>query len=153
MSLERFGRRHFLALALGVSAASALLLLTNRWVAGRGSGRVPNTARTLARYFDDPAHARTVGREYLAAHPREAGLEQLTRLLLEGRPSLADALATPASSDWRGLVRVAHREDFAEGRVVNVRGWILSHSEARMFAIAALVPGGETLDDRAEGIR
>ena len=93
--------RNFLPyLALGLSVAAALLL-ANRWVAGWGSGRVPNAARTLAGYFDDPSHARTVGREYLAAHPSEAGLERLTQLLLESRPTLADALATPASSDWR----------------------------------------------------
>ena len=67
---------------------------------------------------------------------------RLGRAYLEGRPS-----ADLASLEWPSLPaggalrrRVARqiRADFAAGRVVCVQGWLLSETEARICAMAAL---------------
>jgi hypothetical protein len=86
--------------------------------------------------FSNHESACAVGREYLRLLPaREANAEQLLHLL-HGADG-AQFTATN-SAELRVLVREAQRSDFAEGRTVMVDGWILSRTEARLCALAAL---------------
>jgi hypothetical protein len=72
-----------------------------------------------------------LGRSYLSAHPSEASRAALVR-------QLAGPIA-PASSERaaRG-VGTRIREDYAIGHTVVVEGWVLSRTEARLYALVAL---------------
>jgi hypothetical protein len=74
-----------------------------------------------------------VGRAYLDQAPGEATPLRLRHLL-----DLADgvsALALPATEKERLSARQS--EDFRTGRTVLVKGWVLSRTEARLYALAS----------------
>lgn len=79
------------------------------------------------------AAAATLGRAYLAAHPDEAEPRRL-RTLLEAtlRADVSDAAAL--------RTRIEHqlRADYIRGDLAEVDGWLLSLTEARLYALAAL---------------
>ena len=82
----------------------------------------------------DSEAARAVGSAYLAAYPSE------------GRRSIIAGLerATARAGKVRGAtlfeaLKLASRADFAAGETVEVDGWILSRTEARVYALAATV--------------
>jgi len=128
-------RRAFLC-ALGAGAAAggvAPALLA----ALAGCAREEPLSDALAAFFADPEHARVVGRAFLEAHPEEGDADSLARRIAGGerddwRARVADPPALAAS------VRARHRLDFEHGRVVRVHGWVLSETEARLCALAAL---------------
>lgn len=80
-------------------------------------------ARALVGIFSDPQSARAVGRAFLEQRPEEADVAQL----LDRLPESADR------------VRARHREDCAAGRTLELRGFVLSETEARLYALAALL--------------
>ncbi|HEY8572611.1 hypothetical protein [Phenylobacterium sp.] len=80
----------------------------------------------------DPEGARRIGDAYLAAHPAARDAARLRAALMPGDWSAA-ALARLRS-------RVA--ADFRAGRVFAYRGWRLSDTEGRLFALVALTPNG-----------
>jgi hypothetical protein len=77
-----------------------------------------------------------VGREYLRHHPDERDLARI-------RHGLSGALGGPVETldpaVLRERVRRRVRQDFAEDRIALVDGWILSITEARICALAALI--------------
>ncbi len=87
-----------------------------------------------------PDSAAFIGRAYLEAEPAEAELGRILALLLPGRS--AAALAALPAAELRRLVTARHRGDFSEGRTVSLGGWILSRTEARLYAVAALTADG-----------
>ena len=96
----------------------------------------------LLGFYRDRSAARAVGREVLALEPARARAVDWTARVVRDR---AGALRDLARSDPQGLasaLRAQHREDFAQGRVVVVRGWVLSETESALLALAALT-GGE----------
>ncbi|MDX1639705.1 MAG: hypothetical protein R3281_17210 [Balneolaceae bacterium] len=78
----------------------------------------------------DPETARAVGNAYRVQHPGEAGRNRLVELLLNDLPV--------DSADYDASLENNIRSDFASGRTVQVKGWILSISEARQCALFAL---------------
>lgn len=96
---------------------------------------VLSRARTLANLLPSKSSAEMVGRAYLDIAPGEADLNRLVHLVDPG----------PAAANLGRAVGVRVRDDFAEGRIVRVQGWMLAESEARLAAICAL------LRDRALG--
>ncbi len=128
-------RRRFLAgagrAALGVAAGPLLLSQ-----AGCGAGE-PLVEALLA-FYGDRGAAEQVGFEYLKRFPREDDVTRLVRRLAgsRARQSKWEALsADPAA--LAAALRARHRADFAEGRIVVLRGWVLSQTEARLCALAA----------------
>lgn len=101
-------------------------------VAPSGDG-IP-LGRWLGTMIADLDSARQVGRAYLAQVPAEADRE---RLLTQLFPRL-DPGAEGGSADWRGSFAARCRQDFAEGQTVQVEGWVLSLTEARLCALASL---------------
>jgi hypothetical protein len=127
-------RRTFLLAA----AASGLSL------AWRSLGSWPFTpaqrspGERLAGLLRHEESARAVGREYLRAFPAEASPEVLTARLGEQLPSGLQAVASASDGRLRELLLRAAAEDFGDLRVVELRGWVLARTEARLCALAAL---------------
>ena len=93
----------------------------------------------LAGFFEDRKSAASVGEEYLRLHPTEDDDDQLVRRLAGERSREVEweRLAASDPAAFRESVRARHREDFAAGRTVTLRGWVLSETEARLCALAA----------------
>jgi hypothetical protein len=76
----------------------------------------------------------SVGRAYLDQTPHEADAARLRQLLDLAAEVRASTLPDPVKE------RLAARqsEDFRTGQTVLVQGWVLSRTEARLYALAAL---------------
>jgi hypothetical protein len=127
-------RRGFLR---GLSAGAALSLSAPLAAALVACAREGVLRGPLAGFFDAAAGAASVGREVLAARPEEADADTLVRRLVEGERARFEAAAADPEK-LAALLRERHRADFESGRVRPVRGWILSDTEARLCALAAL---------------
>jgi hypothetical protein len=128
-------RRRFLASTAAVAAVAAVAA-ARPWTA---LVRVvdPSAAARLAALFSHRESARTVGAACLAAAPvapRSTGWSTRGAALPGGRSSIR----LTSDEDLRDRLACRVRADFDEGLVVDVRGWVLSATEARLFAIAAL---------------
>lgn len=96
----------------------------------------PPSAR-LTRCLSDPQSAAVLGARYLARMPEEADRELLARLIAGARRR-ALRLARADTRRLRALLARQQRADFACGRTVCLDGWVLSRTEARLCALAAL---------------
>lgn len=77
--------------------------------------------------------AARLGEDYLALRPNEANVETLLQALFNGSSSeRGDPGDLPAFLSGKA------REDFASGRVVNLKDWQVSETQARIFAAIAL---------------
>ncbi len=128
-------RREFLE---GVAAASAAALASAAGVVLPACAREDPLEPALRGFFADRDAARKVGAEVLVLDP-EAGTPQvlIERLARERGAELRE-LARSDPEALAELLREQHRADFGEDRVVVVRGWLLSQTEAWLFAFAAL---------------
>jgi hypothetical protein len=107
-----------------------LSLAIGRWVGG-SRGTAKDLASTIVDALGSPASARVIGAAYLARHPAERDRSRLLKELDLGAAGCDGARI-------RALVADRRREDFASGRCVEVNGWILSRTEVRLCALAAL---------------
>jgi len=127
------GRREFLR---GLCAAGVAGLAPLSWSCHRGVA--PKAA--LAGFFDDRRSAAIVGRVYLNAQPEAVDADELVASIVDD--------SDRAHRDWNALwrdpdamreaLRERHREDLARGDVVDVDGWLLSLTEARLCALAEI---------------
>ena len=128
---EPASRRHCLA-GLLAAVGAALDGPFLRFVAP-GSPAIP--APALVAVLHDPPRARAIGHAYLRSLPaaqRKAG--HLVRAIYA---DLAQDPGFPAPNLSR-LINDRVRRDFSAGAVVAVDGWVLSSTEARLYALAAL---------------
>lgn len=92
----------------------------------------PQQADALRGFFRHPDSAAAIGRAYLHIHPEEADPQRLlARLLPDAEPLLA-------REDLRRALAARQAADFAGGRTLRLDGWVLSLTEARLCAAAAL---------------
>ncbi|MEN8174345.1 MAG: hypothetical protein ABFS23_01190 [Pseudomonadota bacterium] len=86
----------------------------------------------------DPAAAARLGSSFLADNPAEADAERLWHYIEKsGRLSVAGPMPVggePLLAWFKQLVRA----EYAAGRARLVDGWLLSPSEARLYALSAL---------------
>jgi hypothetical protein len=137
------GRRRFLGLAAGAAALAVFPAATGAR-AGPAADELA-LARRLVGLFAAPGSAAEVGRRYLRAAPQEASVRRLVAAIAAGsgdgageRAGRLDALGPAAlRAELAGRIRA----DFAVGRLVRLDGWMLSATETRLMALAALVPG------------
>lgn len=115
------------------------------WALVKESPRDPLAAR-LTSVFSHPASAAVVGWEYLRVVPREADAALLIDLISSRSPSRRRAIDNPDATRRLELLLLRQQEDFERGRTVTVHGWILSETEGRLCALAALAEGNR---DRA----
>jgi hypothetical protein len=131
-------RRRFLQLAAAAIGACALRpFQALRFLWERGDDQASQAAGRLMQAIGHRRSARAVGRAYLATAPQERSIERLIALLTGDRlPS--DRVLNADAKALRAHVQEALSEDFAAGRTVSVRGWMLSLTEARLCALAVL---------------
>ena len=108
------------------------------WRHLRVSRDVDLLAFSLANLFSHRESAARVGREYLRVRPDEGNLNSLIDLICLSRPERRAELAKANTKRRRELLALQQREDFEQCRIVKVHGWILSETEARLCAVAAL---------------
>jgi hypothetical protein len=130
---RKMGRRTFLlgATGLGVSLAWRSVGFWPSLPSASGSER-------LAGLLTHQEGARLLGREYLRAVPAEASTRVLTARVVERLPGGLRTLDTAEEDRLHELVLRATREDFQGLRTVELRGWVLARTEARLCALAAL---------------
>lgn len=132
----RLDRRAVMA-ALAVLAAGAA---HPGWAAPGGKAAASALEALLpATMCTDRSMAAAIGREYLTSHPsgaREAALDPTLLRVIEAVASRRHNL--PAT---RAAFVASQQADFERGDVVGVAGWMLSRSEARLYALVALVDG------------
>ena len=115
-------RRGLLSLIPG-----GLALLLPRASPGRDRAR----ARAVCALFGDPGSAARVGRAYLDSVPSERDLDRLLALLDPPQAAGLEALRAWAASSVS--------RDFERGDAVDVGGWQLARTEARLCALCELV--------------
>jgi hypothetical protein len=91
----------------------------------------------------DIAAAGRLGRSYLTAHPAELDFRRLADGVLRSLrlPAAADAINSTPESVLIGRAKRVVVDDYVAGRVVDIDGWVLSITEARLYALAALAGG------------
>lgn len=114
-----------------------LFVLPAYFVTGSASEVLQPLASRLNRFFSSKESARLIGQRYLALAPAEADAALLAARIAV-TPQYYLRLASAAEPTLRALILAQQQADFAEGRTVTVDGWILSLTEARLCALAAL---------------
>jgi hypothetical protein len=100
------------------------------------AGEALSSALRLYALTLPPVSARAIGRAYLARFPEEGEPIALTRLILEGM-AFSEAQTLPLGErKLRAQVASRLRADFAEGRIAEIDGWLISRTEGRLCALA-----------------
>jgi hypothetical protein len=97
-------------------------------VASSGPGNVSAACGAPFMEGIDWDAARELGQEYLRSHSQEAELQSMI------------AMVSGTRSDWQPVIdelRAAMRADYEAGRIVNLSGWFVSKTEARLLAVTA----------------
>jgi hypothetical protein len=133
---KELSRREFLALA--AAAGAALLAAEQAGAPMPWARQHDRLVPRLLGVFQHTESARVVGKEYLRAYPHEADASQLADTIAAAVPGGARAILGAPAAELRALLDHTTRADFAAERVVTLQGWILSATEARLYALAAL---------------
>ena len=129
MSIDAITRREVLAAGLLLGGSAGLLPL----LGACSDGSEAQPPDSLLDVFADPASLQGIGRLYLERFPDEADEKVLLQALLTGLEVLPDS-----RSDLRDHLRSRIEADFERGDVFALRGWVLSRTEGRLWALASL---------------
>jgi hypothetical protein len=99
----------------------------------------PSDAERLVSLLTHVDNARVVGRAYLRAFPDEGSVSGLVDGIASTVPGGRGVVRRASAEDLARALSSSIRSDFAQEASVTVRGWILSKTEARLYALAALV--------------
>lgn len=99
---------------------------------------LPPLASRLSQFFANRESARAIGRQYLDLMPSEAGLEHLMALICHSEEN-CERLAHADTAQLRTILLDQQRADFARGRTIVIDGWVLSETEMRLCALAAML--------------
>ena len=112
---------------------------------GTSAQQVPTEATKTAHdlllsVFEDPKYAYEIGTACLKLMAEGANTPEHLVNAIIGAPECDHEvlLTTPALKEH---ISNRVRRDFTEGAVVNADGWVLSVTEARLYALAALIAG------------
>jgi hypothetical protein len=129
-------RRNLITAAIGIGAAQ---------IAGRASNLALSGDRATTSFYNllsafcaDLRCPRTISSACLQALPvSEAAAENLASLVLADMVSASKDCSS--ASAIRRSIRDQSREDFSNGKIAYVDGWMLSLTETRIFALCALL--------------
>jgi hypothetical protein len=125
--------RRQLLLSLGSASGVSFALMPRVLLAGTLA--IDAATARLRSLVDDQAGARPLGRMYRRQFPAEADAAVLTQLILS---SLAPGAANSRALAREDLLAALERrvcDEFGNGQTVQVGGWILARTEARLCAL------------------
>lgn len=130
-------RRFVMSVLLGLLVGGGLAGCGTR---SAGSGAAARSVAELSWLVDDRGAARRFGTAYLHDFPGERDVQRLADELnaaLSLQPGAAWDTRDPLQLLERMDARV--RDEYRRGEIVRVAGWLLSRSEARLYALATLI--------------
>jgi hypothetical protein len=120
-------------------AAISGIFLSNNWVFEFfGSRPRPELVKKITGFYSHKEDAAIIGVEYLNSALEEVDMHKIINLILSDSDKYRQ-LADANSDEAHALIVGWQREDFEHGRIVNVSGWLLSETEARVCALTALI--------------
>jgi hypothetical protein len=131
---RRMKRRTFLAAGAGVGLSLAWRSIGSLPFLDPSPSRSERLAGLLA--HQEGAHA--VGLEYLRVMPQEASQTVLIARVVERLPGGFRTLDEAGDGRLRDLLLRATVEDFGDLETVELQGWVLARTEARLCALASL---------------
>ena len=134
---RRMRRRTFLLGTAGLGVTLAWRSVGS-WPFRGGS---PSSSERLAELLQSVEGARSVGLEYLRQVPGEASPAVLTARVAERLPGGLRAIDAASPRRLRELLSSAVAEDFRDLRTLELQGWVLARTEARLCALAVLGGG------------
>ncbi|HZS84703.1 MAG TPA: hypothetical protein VFA50_17640 [Stellaceae bacterium] len=132
----RISKRTFLRSALALLAVPGGTLF-GLWATGETS----DVAARITDLIGARAGARAIGAAFLARFPTEADQKQLSRRIAQLVRSSGEARLGGEAISSRALqraVRQAITSDFETGRMIELDGWLLAQTEARICALLVL---------------
>ena len=96
-------------------------------------------AKTLASFFRPKESAYCIGQEYLKLVTNESDISLLVELICSSNPNSKHYLMKIHHKKLRELILTQQRQDFENGEIVNLHGWMLSKTEARICALVRLI--------------
>jgi hypothetical protein len=130
-----YSRRRFLYV-VGAAASAAVLGVG---LAVRRRGKEEPAAARLTALLGDPRAARALGAVWVAANREQSRPADLAGGLLR---DLGPGATSADPQVLRRLVAERVHGDYAAGRVGKVDGWVLSETEIRLCALAAVTAPG-----------
>ena len=119
---------------------NALIVGATAWLCSRGAlSFLPTTTikSLLLSILEKPGSAYAIGSAYLGSlPPHTRAADHLTNAIVCA--SGCDDETMRSKEALRKQISIRVRKDFAEGAVVIVAGWVLSETEARLYALAAI---------------
>ena len=97
------------------------------------------SVKDLADWLAESVEARELGYAYLDRYPSEASIDMLTDALSATVQLMPFRVS---ASGVQRAVRTRTRQDFEQGRIVTLDGWLFSQTELRLCALAALRSDG-----------
>lgn len=92
----------------------------------------------LDSFYTHKQSARVIGQEYLRLVPQEANVQCLVALIFSGTPFGKEKRLNGDIPAIRKSLQLQQRQDFQEGHIVRIHGWVLSLTEARLCGISAI---------------
>jgi hypothetical protein len=92
----------------------------------------------VAGFYTHKEDAVIIGIEYLKSVPKEADSSTLIDLIVPCDSDRYRRISEADSKEVNAIIVEWQREDFEQGRIVNVSGWLLSETEARVCGLTAL---------------
>ncbi len=129
-------RRRFIQLAIGAGSA-ALMARLAPWRALVEVVESPLAVR-LPGLLEHRSSATAVGREYLRAVPAERGTGSLVTAIVSRLGEQRTGAQVASRAELQAMVADGVRNDFDAGLTLRLQGWIVSRTEARICALAAL---------------
>ena len=123
-------RRCFIAATVGTLA----LGMPDVWRWANPSAELRALAQPTLRTMLGDRRVRELGMQYHERYPEEREAEILGTAILSG-----DTMVLRDSRTLRATLAVRIRDDFAAGRTVLLKGWVLSVTEARQCALFYLI--------------
>ncbi len=116
--------------------SGSLLLAATFGGAWRAAQAAAPSGGSLPALFSDRAAAARLGALYLATHRDEAARETLVARIAAAIQAAKPGFdVSTARGELRQAVRMAIAADFAAARMVDVDGWLLAQTEARLYAL------------------
>ena len=131
MKNSGLSRREFIA--LGGSALALAGSISCQAARILGNGRLERRLGQIYEYI--PQSARAIGHAYLEATPEEGTIDMIVSAIIQSNRAGRHGFDRKSDADILVSLKNQISEDFISDNVIQLNGWVLSRTEARLCAI------------------